>query len=128
MLHVLRLMSSDSWYRLIFSVETVFSNVDQENVDEGEQEDANIAEEEEPAVRSGQTRGEGLFEWTLCQLWTAGVVREEWKILALELRVVSEGEEAVGGDDASNTNKEHEDERVDLVVGLEEASNLVSSL
>ena len=66
MLHVLRLMSSDSWYRLIFSVETVFSNVDQEDVDEGEQEDANIAEEEEPAVRSGQTRGEGLFEWTLC--------------------------------------------------------------
>ena len=104
-----------------------FSEKDYEDMNEREQEDSKVAHNEPPAVRSWQPGSKGGLEWAVCRAVINRVIGEEGDVVTVVRDEVSEGEETVGSDDATNTNQKEEDEGVDFVVSSEEASGLVSS-
>ena len=97
-------------------------------MNEREQEDSKVSNNEPPAVRSRQPRSKRGLEWTVCRTVIDRIIGEEGDVVAIVRDEVSQGEETVGSDHSTNSNQEEENEGVDFVVGLEEASCLFSSL
>ena len=55
------------------------------------------------------------------------IIRQKWKVAAIVRDEVCKSEEAVGGDESSDTNETQEENRVGFVVALEQLSGLLSS-
>ena len=110
-------MQSDPGDWFIASVETSFSNEDQNDMDNREQKHRSISQYEPPTVRSRQPVSQGTLDGAVTRAVQCWVIGEKWVVVAVEIDEVSHGNETIDSDKSSNSKQEQEHDCIGLGKG-----------